>query len=312
MVTDTKPLDETNEKCCSKCCEIKTKNNFIPKRNICKECRNKKYRENYKLSSVDIEKEQSCNICEIVKPISNFVKYRNICLDCNNQRRRTKYQNDEQYRKTLIKVATTYKHNKKLERDKIKEAEIGKDNKKCTCCDAIKPKSRFRYNRLKCKDCEKDDPVDKFKRYVRSRIYGALKNKDLHTIDYLGCSSSDYLNWILSNSQGYTLENYGKIWHIDHVIPISKFNLDNNEEQLIAFNWRNTMPLSASENLSKNNKILKQQIEQHNKHLLEYHEKFKIEMPQKFIDLFAKHLVDGNPLKQSLPLQLGNILEEHG
>uniref|UniRef100_A0A6C0L6Q2 Uncharacterized protein n=1 Tax=viral metagenome TaxID=1070528 RepID=A0A6C0L6Q2_9ZZZZ len=29
-----------------------------------------------------------------------------------------------------------------------------------------------------------------------------------------------------------------------------------------------------------------------------------------FLD--AKHLVDGNPLKQSLPLQLGNILEEHG
>ena len=30
-------------------------------------------------------------------------------------------------------------------------------------------------------------------------------------------------------------------------------NLDNQEEQLLAFNWRNTMPLSSKENLSKNN-----------------------------------------------------------
>jgi hypothetical protein len=35
-------------------------------------------------------------------------------------------------------------------------------------------------------------------------------------------------------------------------------------------------------------------------------------MPQVFIDLFAKHLVDGKPLKQSLPLQFGNSLEDLG
>ena len=314
MVTDTKPLDKINEKCCSKCGETKIEENFIPKRNICKECRNKKSRENYNSTTVGIgiENEQSCTVCEIVKPISKFVKCRNICFDCNNQKRRTKYQNDEEHRKTLIKVATTYKHNKKLERDKIKMSEIGEGNKKCSCCDSIKPESRFRYNRLKCKDCERDDPVEKFKRYIRSRIYGALKHKELHTIDYLGCSSSEYLSWILSIRPDYTLENYGKVWHIDHVIPISRFDLDDKENQLIAFNWRNTTPLSATENLSKNNRILKPQIEQHLNHLFEYHKKIKIIMPQKFIDLFAKHLVDGNPLKQSLPLQLGNILEEHG
>ena len=59
------------------------------------------------------------------------------------------------------------------------------------------------------------------------------------------------------------MENYGKIWHIDHVIPISKFDLNNNEEQLVAFNWRNTMPLSSRENLSKNNKIIKEQVLEH-------------------------------------------------
>ena len=89
------------------------------------------------------------------------------------------------------------------------------------------------------------------------------------------------------DNENYNIENRGKDWHIDHVIPLSNFNLDDNEQQLIAFNWRNTMPLSAKENLSKNNKILKPQIEQHLKKLLDYHKEKNIEMPHKYIYLFA-------------------------
>jgi hypothetical protein len=92
----------------------------------------------------------------------------------------------------------------------------------------------------------------------------ALKcKKEMNTVIYLGCTSKEYLQWILKYNVNYNLENRGKVWHIDHVIPLSKFNLEDKEEQLIAFNWRNTMPLSAKENLSKNNKILTPQIEQH-------------------------------------------------
>lgn len=295
MATDTKPIDET-EKCCSKCGETKTVDKFLVKRNICKQCRNKKSKQIYNSIECDNEMEKSCKTCNQTKPSSLFVKQRLLCNDCNNQRRRDEYHTNEVARKQLITAATEFKHKKKLERDKIKEMEIGKDNKKCRFCHVIKHKDRFRHNRLKCRDCERDDPVDKFKRCVRSRIYGVLRQKIMHTVDYLGCSSSDYLKWILSNSEGYTLDNYGKVWHIDHIIPLSKFNLDNEEEQLIAFNWRNTMPLSATENLSKNNRIVLPQIEQHRTRLLEYHKEHKIDFPQKFIDLFARHLVAGTPL----------------
>ena len=154
---------------------------------------------------------------------------------------------------------------------------------------------RFRHNRLKCKDCERDEPINKFKRVVRARIWYALTSKKLHTIEYLGCSSLYYLQWILTYDDKYTLDNRGTEWHIDHVIPLSHFNLENIDEQMIAFNWRNTMPLAAKENLSKNCKILKPQIEQHLKYLSEYHTKNNIEFPQIFIDLFAKHLDAGSP-----------------
>ena len=42
--------------------------------------------------------------------------------------------------------------------------------------------------------------------------------------------------------------------------------------------------------------------EHHNKKIIEYHLENKLDLPQVFIDLFAKHLADGNPLKLSLPL----------
>jgi hypothetical protein len=295
-VTDTKPL----EKCCSKCGETKIENMFIPKRNICKECRNKKSREKYKVLNINENIEQECNSCKIQKPITSFIKNRQICKDCNNTKRRKLYINDEEHRKKLIQLASIFKSKKVIEKNKIKEEKIGIDNIKCSCCNSIKHKSSFRHNRLKCKHCERDEPLEKFKRIIRSRIISALIKKNKHTIEYLGCNTSEYLNWLLKNDNGYTLDNRGKEWHIDHVIPLSHFDLENEEQQLIAFNWRNTMPLSVKENLTKNRKIIKSQIEQHYKKLVEYHLENKLDLPQVFIDLFAKHLVAGSPLEPIL------------
>jgi len=300
METDTKPL---NDKHCSKCDENKPEDKFIKNRNICKDCRNIRSKELYNSAKNIPTASQECNTCFQTKPLTEIVKNRIICKDCNNSNRRNKYSSDEEHRLKLIQQATVFKHNKVVERQKIKLEEIGEDNKKCSVCFTIKNKCKFRYNRLKCRNCERDDPVEKFKRVVRCRIWIALKkHKDLHTIQYLGCSSPEYLQWLTRYNEKYTLENRGKDWHIDHVIPLSQFNLENIEEQMIAFNWRNTMPLAAKENLSKNNKIITSQIEQHLEKLKEYHLENNLDLPQVFINLFAKYLVAGNPLEPSLPL----------
>ena len=282
-VADTKPL----EKNCSKCSVSKTNDLFIPNRNICKECRNSRSREKYKTLEINNETEQECNVCKKIKLLTLFVKNRKICTNCNNDKRKTKYETNEEHRIKIIKQVTEFKQKRIIEKNKQKEQELGIDNKKCSCCDNIKNKSNFRYNRLKCKNCERDEPIEKMKRVIRSRIISALKQKNKNTIEYLGCSIPEYLNWLLSNDFGYTLENRGKEWHIDHVIPLSKFDLSNEEQQLIAFNWRNTMPLSCKENLSKNNKIIITQIENHYKKLVEFHLENKLDLPQVFIDLFA-------------------------
>lgn len=292
-VSDTKPFEKT----CSKCGIQKNETLFIPKRNICKECRNVKSREKYKSLLIDNDKEQDCNECNSILPLSLFIKNRKICIDCNNKKRRTKYKNDEEHRIATIQKAMAFKQKKIFERKIKKEEEIGIDNKQCKYCNNIKYKSCFRYNRLKCKDCERDEPLDKLKRVIRSRIISALKNKNKHTIEYLGCNIPDYLKWLLNNNSNYNLDNRGCEWHIDHVIPLSKFNLNNEQEQLVAFNWRNTMPLSCQENLKKNNKILPEQVKQHFENLKKYHTENNIELPQEYINLFAKHLDAGSPLE---------------
>lgn len=287
LVMDTNNDDPKRVNCCSRCGNLKLIDKFIKNRNICKECANTRKKEQYKAVVVDDNTTKECNVCSQTKITSSFIKNRKICKDCNNEKRQNKYNTDEDHRLKVIKQATDFKHNKIIERRQIKLEELGEGNKMCSVCFTIKEECNFRHNRLRCKDCERDHPVEKFKRTVRSRIWAALTNKKMHTIEYLGCSSPEYLQWILTYNEIYTLDNRGTEWHIDHVIPLSRFNLEDESEQLIAFNWRNTMPLSVKENLSKNNKIITSQIEEHLKYLTSYHLKNNIELPQKYIDLFC-------------------------
>ena len=65
--------------------------------------------------------------------------------------------------------------------------------------------------------------------------------------------------------EGMTLENYGKVWHADHVVPCALFDISDENEQLICFNWKNIRPCFAQENLVKRDKIIPSLIESHAK-----------------------------------------------
>jgi len=225
-------------------------------------------------------KTKCCSRCQKVDSEDKFIKNRNICRECTRKR--------------------SIENTKKL-----KDIFLEEEYRICSNCNENKLSTLFVRIHM-CNDCNNKKRKERYytdeeyrlkitKRIaISGRIYKSLKfRKNKHTIDYLGCNYEEYLLWI--ETYEYTLQNHGTVWHIDHVIPISTFNLDNEEEQLLAFNWRNTMPLSVKENLSKNNRIDKTQVEHHYKKLVEYHIKNNIEMPQKFIELFAKHLVARNP-----------------
>jgi len=233
--------------------------------------------------------------------------------------RRDRYHNNAEIHEKLKAKGRDYKRRKTEERQKARaeekaklEAEIGEENTICKYCKEVVPKTHFRHNRLKCKDCERDDPLGKFKRVIRTRIWWCLDRKEIHTIEYLGCTFPEYEKWITGYSPEFTMENRGTVWHIDHVIPLSLFNLDDPAQQLIAFNWRNTAPLLARENLAKNNRINSSQVEQHLAKLEEYHKTYNIDFPLAFSNLFATQSNCEKSLKPSLPLSDGNISEELG
>jgi hypothetical protein len=48
--------------------------------------------------------------------------------------------------------------------------------------------------------------------------------------------------------------NHGLVWELDHIIPISSFNLLNPEEQKKCFHYSNLRPLIKLKNRQKLNK----------------------------------------------------------
>jgi len=90
---------------------------------------------------------------------------------------------------------------------------------------------------------------------LRSRLYTAIKRsyKSGSAVRDLGCSI-DYLVQYLEGlmEEGMTWDNWEKDgWHIDHVVPLSAFDLTDREQFLKACHYTNLQPMWAEENLSK-------------------------------------------------------------
>jgi len=112
------------------------------------------------------------------------------------------------------------------------------------------------YHRTYVKQKRKTDPIFKLAYVIRRRLYNALKGnaKKGKTVELLGCSI-DSLKEHLQNKflPGMTWQNHGK-WHIDHIKPLSSFNLNDEKELKMACHFSNLQPLWATDNIKKSNK----------------------------------------------------------
>ena len=62
--------------------------------------------------------------------------------------------------------------------------------------------------------------------------------------------------WIESQLYGeMTRDNYGKIWCLDHCLPIASFNLLDENDMKKCFNWIILRPMYVKDNIIKGNKI---------------------------------------------------------
>ena len=70
----------------------------------------------------------------------------------------------------------------------------------------------------------------------------------------LGCDLLEFELYLLTKlKDDMSFNNYGK-WEIDHIKPISLFNLNNEKELLECCNYKNLQPLWKLDNIFKSNK----------------------------------------------------------
>ena len=95
---------------------------------------------------------------------------------------------------------------------------------------------------------------------LRQRMNKALKHnyKAGSAVKDLGCSIDDFKKYLESKFiNGMNWENYGKDgWHIDHIKPLTSFDLSDRSQFIEACHYTNLQPLWWYDNLSKGIKIL--------------------------------------------------------
>lgn len=164
------------------------------------------------------------------------------------------------------------------------------NGKVCTKCNTFKFVSEYPRDRQKvtgyrpdCKNCcnarnrkftssiENKKKIRKYKNKYRTeniqarladifrgRYKKAIKYKSTSSkLNFLGCTVEEWKVYLSQKFQpGMTWDNYGhKTWHIDHIVPISSFDLTKEDEIFKAFNYTNTQPMWAVDNLTKGNKM---------------------------------------------------------
>lgn len=106
--------------------------------------------------------------------------------------------------------------------------------------------------RGQCKDCDLPKYILHKQRVHLNRVLKQSSlQKNKKTVEYLGCSVEQFMNHI--NSKMTAEMNYDKI-HIDHIKPVSKFDLNNEDEFKMCCHYTNLQPLLAKDNLRKHNR----------------------------------------------------------
>lgn len=107
----------------------------------------------------------------------------------------------------------------------------------------------------------KANPSMRIESSLRGRIYKAVKKpgKLASFQELCGCSR-EFLRGRLESffRPGMTWDNYGPIWHVDHIRPCSSFDLTHLSQQRECFHYSNLQPLFAVDNLRKGKSMPKE------------------------------------------------------
>lgn len=156
-----------------------------------------------------------------------------------------------------VKAASKAYYDKNREIILVKKREYNAKNR-----DLLREKSRKwreKHNKEYIARRKKEEPLFKFTRQVRNKLWVIFKNrgyaKAKTSLSLIGCSVQELrLHLEKQFQEGMSWETHGKYgWHIDHKIPLASAKSKEELEKLC--HYTNLQPLWAHENLSKQDKI---------------------------------------------------------
>lgn len=220
---------------------------------------------------------------DITNPKLRQKAYNKAYRDSNKERKKAYLKAYREANKDRIKLQTiSYREYNK---DKLKTYREDNKDKRKAYYDSNKSKIKA-YKKAYCesnKDKIKvykknwaEDNKDKIKAYdknkkktdiqfklscnLRARLYSAINRnyKAGSAVKDLGCTIPELKTYLESKFQpemnwdNWALDG----WHIDHIKPLSSFDLTDRNQLLEACNYTNLQPLWATDNLIKSDKIL--------------------------------------------------------
>src|SRR5579863_6654653 len=183
-----------------------------------------------------------CSACRRVKVLSKFYKDKSRLSGYDARCKNCDYDKTKKYRN----------NNRKKFREQRRAFYKRHPDKMSIYYDRYYDR-RLSYHKMYIKKRSLVDPNFKLGLLLRSRLYNALKGnrRTGSAVRDLGCSLDFLRNYLKKQFKpGMSWSNHGK-WHIDHIIPLTLFDLTDRKELLKACHYTNLRPLWARENLKR-------------------------------------------------------------
>jgi hypothetical protein len=218
-----------------------------------------------------------CPTCKIDKQINQYNKNKNNkdglqreCRECNHKSHDKHYHTFKSPRlneRLKLNHKICSRCNYELPFDNFNESKNGGRfglKSECKKCSSSRDKTYRDNNKQKLNNYKKNkkqsDPQFKIKFLLRLRLLDALKRENVtkrhSALQLLGCEVNilkQHLESKFDNIMNWS--NHGIYWEIDHIIPCSRFNLEDEEQQKQCFHYSNLQPLTKTENRQKSNNI---------------------------------------------------------
>ena len=181
-------------------------------------------------------KEYTCSMCS--KRIFSKAWNRGYCSDSCYKEGTKEHRKKPEVRNAINSYKRKFRQNPEVKKKDIKD--------------------HIRYNNRR----RKRDAYFRNKMNLRRRVLRAFrdytKTGKIMTSNEYGINYEKIIKHLMKNRpEGIADEDLGNYrkWHIDHIIPLSKFDLNNPDEVKKAFAPENHQWLTAEENMKKGNKV---------------------------------------------------------